>query len=104
VSSRRQVLHDWIRQVEAMLPAARVTRCRVLALLAAGILGSGSVSLRKAAATLPLAACDPSIERRLRRVLANSQVSQETLWRPLLPALLAALGQRAVLLVCDPTP
>jgi hypothetical protein len=88
----------------ALLPAARVTRSRVLALLALGILWSGSLTLLRVAATLPLAACDPSIERRLRRFLANRAVTVETLWVPLLPHLLAGLGQRDLLLVFDPTP
>jgi hypothetical protein len=104
VSSRRQVLHDWVRQVEALLPAARVTRSRVLALGALGMLWSGSVTLLKVAAALPLAASDPSLERRLRRWLTNPQVSQETLWQPLLPTLLAGLGHREVVFVFDPTP
>jgi hypothetical protein len=60
------------------------------------------------AAALPLPARVPSIERRLRRFLANPRVTVETLWRPLLPALLPALLRRwvgqEVVLVCDPTP
>lgn len=104
MSSRVEVLHAWLRQVESLLPAARVTRSRVLALLALGILWSGSVNLLRVAAALPLAACDPSSERRFRRFLGNAAVTQESLWVPLLPPLLAALGQREVLLVFDPTP
>jgi hypothetical protein len=91
-------------QVESLLPDARVTRVRVLALLAAGILWGGAVTLLKAAAALPLAAADPSTERRFKRFLTNPAVTLEALWEPLLPALLRSLGQRELVLVFDPTP
>jgi hypothetical protein len=104
VSSRMEVLHGWIRQLEALVPAARVTRVRGLALLAAGVLWAGSVTLPKVAAALPLATRDPSIERRLRRFLSNDEVRVETLWQPLLPALLASLGGGELCFVFDPTP
>lgn len=104
MSSRRRLLHDWMRQVEALLPAARVTRCRVLALGAAGMLWANSVTLRKVAAALPLAASDPSTERRLQRFVSNPAVSVATLWQPLLPVLLATLGRRELVFVFDPTP
>jgi hypothetical protein len=98
------VLHDWTQQVEALLPDARVTRSRVLALFSAGVLWGKTVTLRAVAAALPLAATDPSTERRLRRWLDNPAVSVETLWLPLLPILLRSLGQRDLVLVFDPTP
>ena len=104
MSSRGRVLHAWMRQVDAMVPEARVTRCRVLALFAAGIMWANSVSLLKVAAALPLAASDPSTERRLQRFLVNPAVSVATLWQPLVPALLARLGSRELLVVFDPTP
>lgn len=104
MSTRVRLLHEWMRQVEALLPAARVTRSRVLALFAAGVLWATSVTLLKVAATLPVAATDPSLERRLRRFLANPAVDVASLWQPLLPALLARLGGRDLLLVFDPTP
>ncbi len=36
--SRRRLLHDWERRLAALLPAARLTRARGLALLALGLL------------------------------------------------------------------
>jgi len=93
-----------MRQMEALLPEARATRVRVLALFAAGVLWANSVTLLKVAAALPLAATDPSTERRLRRFLTNPAVSGATLWQPLLPVLLAALGRRELSVVFDPTP
>ncbi len=104
MSRRVEVLHAWMHQVETLLPDARVTRVRVLALLAAGVLWSGTVTLLKAAAALPLPVADPSTERRFTRFLTNPAVTVETLWQPLLPALLRSLGQRDLVLVFDPTP
>lgn len=104
MSSRGRLLHAWTRQVEAVLPEARVTRVRVLALFAAGIVWANTVTLGKVAAALPLGATDPSTERRLQRFVTNPGVSIATLWQPLLPVLLATLGRRELVLVFDPTP
>lgn len=104
MSSRMRVLHEWMRQVEAVLPEARVTRVRVLALFAAGIVWANAVTLLKVAAALPLPATDPSTERRFKRFLTNPDVTVETLWHPLLPVLLRGLGRRELVLVFDPTP
>jgi hypothetical protein len=102
--TRRQVLHAWTRQVHTLLPAVHASRAATLAAFALGVLWSGTVTLLKVAAALPLAATDASIERRWRRFLANDRVTLPTLWRPLLPSLLAGLGQRELLFVFDPTP
>jgi hypothetical protein len=88
-----------MRQVESVLPDERVTRVRVLALFAAGVLWAGSVTLLKVAAALPLPAADPSIERRLKRFVTNPRVRVAARWEPLLPVVLRALGQREVVLV-----
>jgi hypothetical protein len=102
--TRCQVLHAWTRQMQSLLPTVHATRAATLAVFSLGVLWSGTVTLLKVAATLPLPATDPSLERRLRRFLANPQVAQATLWVPLLPRLLAGLGKRDVLVVFDPTP
>ena len=104
MSSRGRLLHAWTRQVEAVLPAARVTRVRVLALFAAGIVWANAVTLGQVAAALPLGATDPSTERRLQRFLCHPGVDVATLWEPLLPILLATLGRGPLVLVFDPTP
>src|SRR5215204_3300018 len=96
--TRLRLLHDWTRQVGALLPGARATRGRTLALLALGLLWAGSV------AALPVAAADASTERRLRRWLANPAVIVAELWRGLLPGLLASRARQEVLLVLGPTP
>ncbi len=104
MSARLRLLHAWMDQGDAMLPAVRVTRCRVLALFALGMIWAETVRVHRVAAALPLAARVPSSERRLRRFLANPHVTVETLWRPLLPVLLARWVEREVILVFDPTP
>ena len=104
MQARLRLLHDWGRQVRALLPAARATRAATLALFALGVPWAGNVALLKVAAALPLPAVDPSTERRLRRWLANPAVAVDGLWRPLLPGLLAGVSGREVVLVFDPTP
>jgi hypothetical protein len=97
-------LHAWTRQVQRLLPLVHATRAATLAAFTLGILWSGTVTLAHVAAALPLSACLPSRERRLRRFLANERVHVPSLWRPLLPVLLASLGQRELCFVFDPTP
>ncbi len=104
MSARLRLLHAWLQQVEAVLPAARVTRVRGLALFAAGMIWAGTVRLHQVAAALPLGVRVPSTERRLRRLLANPAITVETLWRPLLPILLRRWAGQEVVLVFDPTP
>src|SRR4051794_3109718 len=102
--TRCQVLHDWTRQAQRVLPAVLATRAATLALFAAGLLWRGTVTLAHVAAALPLPARLPSRERRLRRFLANARVRVRTVWRSLLPVLLASVGQRELCFVFDPTP
>lgn len=104
MSARLRLLHAWMAQVEAVLPGERVTRCRVLALFAVGMIWAGTVRVHQVAAALPLGVRVPSTERRLRRFLANAAVSVETLWQPLLPVLLRRWAGQEVTLVFDPTP
>ncbi len=104
MSARLGLLHEWMAQVEALLPGVRVTRVRVLALFALGMTWAGTVRVNQVAAALPLLVRVPSTERRLRRFLANPAVTVETLWQPLLPPLLARWAGQEVILVFDPTP
>jgi hypothetical protein len=104
VSARLRLLHAWMAQVDALLPEVRVTRCRVLALFALGMLWAETVRLHRVAAAVPLAVRVPSTERRLRRFLANPAVTVATLWHPLLPHLLRRWAGQQVVLVFDPTP
>lgn len=104
MSARWRLLHAWMAQVEALVPGERVTRVRVLALFALGMIWAGSARAHRVAAALPLPARVPSTERRLRRFLANPAVTVAALWQPLLPILLARWAGREVTLVFDPTP
>ena len=71
MQTQLRLLHTWDQQLWAVLPSVRVTRVAVLAAFSLGILWAGSVTLSKVAGSLPLAASDPSRERRLRRWLAR---------------------------------
>lgn len=104
MSSRPAIVQRFTAQLRTLLPDVRVTRVRPLALLVLGLLWAESVALPRIAAEVPGVATDPSTERRLRRWLANPQVKVGTLWRALLPTLLAPLLGRKVILVFDPTP
>ena len=104
MSSRLRLLHEWIARLHALLPGERVTRVRVLASFAVGMIWAGTVRVTWVAAALPLGVRVPSTERRLRRFLANPAVMVETLWRPLLPVLLGRWAGTEVVLVFDPTP
>ena len=104
MQTRMRLLHAWTGQVQRLLPQIHATRAATLAVFAAGVLWAGQVTLLRVAAALPLTVPDASIERRLRRFLANPRVAVAALWEPLLPMLLAGLGQREVLFVFDPTP
>lgn len=104
MSSRLRLLHEWTAQVRTLLPEARITRVRGLAVLSLGMIWAGTVRLNQVAAALPLRARVPSTERRLRRFVDNEAVSQQTLWWPLLPVLLARWAGTEVTLVFDPTP
>jgi hypothetical protein len=98
------LLHTWTAQLVALLPTARVTQVRPLALFVLGVLWTEGVALRRVAATLPLPVADASIEQRLRRWLANPRVDVRALWRGLLPDLLASRAGQQLLVVLDPTP
>jgi hypothetical protein len=99
-----EVLHDWTAQLRRLLPQERITRLRGVALFALGMSEAGTVRLNQVAAALPLPVRVPSTERRLGRVLANAAVRVETLWQPLLPALLAPWAGQEITLVFDPSP
>ena len=104
MSTPPQVLHEWSAHLHALLPAARVTRVRGLALFSFGMARAGTVRVNRVARALPLPARVPSTERRLRRFLANPAVTVEAVWNPLLARLLAGWAGREAVLVFDPTP
>jgi hypothetical protein len=104
VSTHQQVLHAWHAQLHALLPQVRATRVQGLALFTVGMARAGTVRVNRVARALPLGVRVLSTERRLRRMLANPAVTVETLWRPLLPQLLAGWAGREAVLVFDPTP
>jgi hypothetical protein len=102
--ARPQLFHDLSRCVIAALPEVRVTRSRLYALMAIGMILAGRVSLPAIARQLNPTGHHLSTERRLRRFLANPQVTVPTLWHPVLQRALPRLIRRDALLVFDPTP
>ena len=103
MQTRCRLLHTWQADLDRRLPDVRATQRRGFALLVAGLLGAGTVNLSRIATELPLAATIPSIERRLRRWLANEAIVPRDLWGPLLPALLGPVAGPAPVFVLDPT-
>lgn len=104
MSSRHRLLHDWTAQLTLLLPEARVTRVRGLALFALGLMLAGRITLLRIAAALPRGVADLSTERQLRRWLANDAVEVTALAQPLRRALLAGRAGTEIVLVFDPTP
>ncbi|MDQ3927996.1 MAG: transposase [Chloroflexota bacterium] len=104
MQTRLKLLHDWNHQLHQLLPDVRSTRVDVLALLTLGVLWSGSVTLLKVAACLPLSATDMSTERRFRRWLANRSVPVTAICRPLVSTMLASRAGTELVLALDPTP
>jgi hypothetical protein len=103
VQTRLRLLHTWQADLDRLLPDLRATQRRGFGLLVAGLLWAGSVNLTRVAAELPLTATLPSIDRRLRRWLANAAIAPSDLWVPLLPALLRPLAGPAPVFALDPT-
>lgn len=104
MQTRLQLLHSWTSQLQSLVPDLRRTRVRGLALLSLGLIWAACPHLGRIAAAVPLAVQDGSVERRLRRWLANVRMPVVPTWQPLLGAFLARLGQRELVLVFDPTP
>ena len=103
MQTRLQLLHSWTSQLQQRLPAVRLTRVRVLALVSLGLIWAESTALVRMAASLPLGVQDLSTERRLRRWLTTAHLDVAQCWDPVAQALVARQGQREVLLVLDPT-
>jgi hypothetical protein len=103
MQTRHRLLHIWQAELDRLVPEVRATQRRGFALLVAGLLWAGTVNLSRIAGELPLAATIPSIDRRLRRWLANEAIAPQALWLPLLPHLLGPLAGPAPVFVLDPT-
>jgi hypothetical protein len=103
MQTHQRLLHTWQAELARLLPEVRATQRRGFGLLVAGLLWAGTVNLTRIATELPLAATVPSIDRRLRRWLANEAIAPRALWQPLVPALLGPLAGPAPVFVLDPT-
>lgn len=105
MSFHQRLCHEWLQQICALIPGQRVTRVRVLALLALGIAQAMAVTPQRAALEL----AGPrrraaSLERRFWRWLANPGVDAAAMWDAIAPELAAPWAGPEPLLVFDPTP
>jgi hypothetical protein len=82
------VWHAWQRELDRILPTVPLRHRRVLGVFSLGVAQAQHCALARAAAAVPTAAKDSSVERRFGRFLANPRV--------LVPAIQAAIS-RAVL-------
>jgi hypothetical protein len=106
MQARSRLLHAWTQQVVTLLVGIRVTQARTLAAFSLGLIWAGCATLPRIARTVPGPARGESVERRLRRYLANSRVDPRQVWAPVVRGLaprVAGPGQE-VTLVFDPTP
>jgi hypothetical protein len=104
MTTQVRLWHSWRAQLRQLLAGIRATRVDGLAILALGMVWSGSVALPQIAASLPFEVDDLSTERRLRRWLSNDHVEVRSLWAALLPALVRRFPHPRPLFVFDPTP
>jgi len=98
------LLQKWRHAVDECLADVRKTQRAVLARFVVGMLLSGDVLLHHVAQAVPHGVRTASVERQLRRWLANPRVLVEHLWPPLVQPLLQARVGQEVLVTLDPTP
>ena len=96
---------QWSDQLRAMLPEMHGHRSKTLAFFVLGVVLAGTTRLPRVAETLGglSAAKTPSIERRLARFLANTQVTVLAVWTRLLSHFLAFWRDQRLVFVLDAT-
>ena len=97
---------QWSAQVHQLLPEVHSHRSKTLAFFVFGLVLSGKARLPVMAEELLRisSAKTPSIERRLARFLANTQVAVVPIWNSLLAHLLCFFRDRRLVFVLDLTP
>ena len=97
---------QWSAQVHQLLPEVHRHRSKTLAFFVFGLVLSGKARLPLIAEELLCisSAKTPSIERRLARFLANTQVAVAPIWNSLLARLLPFFQDRRLVFVLDLTP
>src|SRR5260370_13732941 len=96
---------QWSDQLRDMLPEMHGHRSKTLAFFVLGVVLAGTTRLPRVAETLGglSAAKTPSIERRLARFLANTQVTVLAVWTRLLSHFLAFWRDQRLVFVLDAT-
>jgi len=101
--TRRRLLQKWRYAIDVCLVGVRKTSREVLARFVVGMLLGGDVLLVHVAQALPHHVRTASVERRLRRCLANQRVVGERWWPPLVQPQLPARRVAAWLIECEVT-
>jgi hypothetical protein len=81
--SINHLYHTSLQQLRQLRPSERITRLRTFAALMSGIMQSKSVQLSQIALKIPSGAKEPSIVRRLERLLDNAAVRVREWYAPL---------------------
>jgi len=97
--------HTWIQRISELHPKQRITRVRCFVCLMIGIFNSRSVYLSRVAGKIPGQAKQPSVVRRLARLLDNPAIRVREFYKPIalqwLAAQFAAIGE--IRLIVDGT-
>lgn len=81
--STNHLYHTSLQQLRQLCPSERITRVRTFAALMSGIMQSKSVQLSHIALKIPGPAKEPSITRRLERLLSNAALHVREWYAPI---------------------
>ena len=103
--STNQLYHTSLQQLRQLRPNERITRVRTFAALISGIMQSKSVHLSHIALKIPGRAKEPSITRRLERLLDNGALRVREWYAPIARAWLSSAARTTgeVRLIIDTT-
>jgi hypothetical protein len=94
--STNRLYHTWLDQIRQLLPGERITRLRIFAWLATGIVLCRSVHLSRIASKIPGSAVQASKTRRLRRFLNNPAVRVRPWYERVARSLLKSLAAQGL--------
>ena len=105
MNAPERLWRQWSDQLRAVLPALHGHRSKTLAFFVLGVVLAGTARLPRVAETLGglSAATTPSIERRLARFLANTQVSVLPVWTRLVGHFLTFWRDQRLVFMLDAT-
>lgn len=96
--------HDkFVERCGQLLPNARITQVRNLALLVIGLLNSTDCHLSSLAEVIPLAIADMSIEKRMHRWLKNQAINVQGWYEPFVRTAIELYAPKTMYVVMDTT-